>query len=133
MSLVRVVRAQLHRMGLDVIRYDAERSAELQRWQLFEERGIDLVLDVGANQGQYAGAMRRKGYHGRIVSFEPLASAYRELERRASAVPGWETRHFALGDTTRKVSSRAQPTRSKGEKYSHAYHALGRSRSFDPT
>ena len=45
MSLVRVVRAQLHRMGLDVIRYDAERSAELQRWQLFEERGIDLVLD----------------------------------------------------------------------------------------
>ena len=99
MSLVRLVRAQLHRMGLDVIRYDAEHSAELQRRQLFEERGIDLVLDVGANQGQYAGAMRRNGYHGRIVSFEPLASAYRELERRASAVPGWETRHFALGDT----------------------------------
>jgi FkbM family methyltransferase len=100
MSLVREVRAQLHKIGLDVIRYDAEHSTELQRKQLFEERGIDLVLDIGANQGQYAGSMRRNGYHGRIVSFEPLASAYRELERRASAVPGWETHHFALGDTT---------------------------------
>jgi hypothetical protein len=88
----------LHRMGLDIIRYDAEHSGELQRRQLFEERGIDLVLDVGANEGQYAGAMQRNGYDGRIVSFEPLASAHRE--RRASAVPGWETRKFALGDTT---------------------------------
>jgi FkbM family methyltransferase len=86
-------------MGLDVVRYDADHFAELQRRQLLEERGIDLVLDVGANEGQYAGAMRRNGYRGRIVSFEPLASAYGELERRAKAVPGWETRHFALGET----------------------------------
>ena len=87
-------------MGLDLIPYDADHFAQLRRLQLFKERGIDLVLDVGANEGQYAEAIRGNGYDGRIVSFEPLASAYSKLERRASAVPGWETHHFALGDTT---------------------------------
>src|SRR5947207_651199 len=100
MSLVRVVRAQLRRIGVDLVRYDADHFSELRRQQLLNERGIDLVLDVGANEGQYAETIRRNGYHGRVVSFEPLASAYCELERRASAVPGWETHHFALGDTT---------------------------------
>jgi FkbM family methyltransferase len=99
MSLVGVVRAQLRRIGVDVVRYDADHFAGPRRLQLLKERGIDLVLDVGANEGQYAEALRRNGYDGRIVSFEPLASAYSDLEHRASAVPRWETRNFALGDT----------------------------------
>jgi FkbM family methyltransferase len=99
MSLARVVRAPLRRLGVDLIRYDAEHVVGLQRRRLLEERGIDLVLDVGANEGQYAETIRRNGYEGRIVSFEPLASAYAELERRATAVPGWATHPFALGAT----------------------------------
>jgi FkbM family methyltransferase len=99
MFLIRIVRAALHGVGFDFVRYDADRFAELRRLPLLNARRIDLVLDVGANQGQYATELRRSGYRGRIVSFEPLASAYRELERRAAAAPEWETRNFALGET----------------------------------
>ena len=40
MSLARVVRAPLRRLGVDLIRYDAEHVVALQRRRLLEERGF---------------------------------------------------------------------------------------------
>ena len=45
----------------------------------FERRGIDLVLDVGANDGSYAADLREAGYRGAIVSFEPQSRAFEQL------------------------------------------------------
>lgn len=98
MALGRAVRAGLHKMGLDLILYDPDHVTEMRRQTLLKERGIDLLLDVGANDGHYAEVIRN-GYDGRIVSFEPLTSAYCDLERRASAIRGWETHQVALGAT----------------------------------
>ncbi|MEU0217078.1 FkbM family methyltransferase, partial [Streptomyces sp. NPDC006265] len=57
--------------------------------QLILRSRIDVVLDVGANRGQYAAMLRRFGYRGRIVSFEPLHEPLRTLRRRAAADPLW--------------------------------------------
>lgn len=61
--------------------------------------GIDLVLDVGANTGQYAGRLRTLGYRGRIVSIEPLTDAHRQLAEAAAGDPLWTVGpRVALGD-----------------------------------
>ena len=47
---------------------------------LITAHGVDLVIDVGANQGQYATKMRDLGYAGDMHSFEPLDCCIRQIE-----------------------------------------------------
>jgi FkbM family methyltransferase len=61
------------------------------------DRGIDTVLDVGANVGQFGELLRTKGYRGKIVSFEPISSEHRTLAAIAAADGNWQTNNFALG------------------------------------
>jgi len=50
---------------------------------------IDVLFDVGANQGQYAADVRVEGYKKKIVSFEPLPDAYALLAEKAKKDPDW--------------------------------------------
>jgi FkbM family methyltransferase len=65
--------------------YAAERSVA----GLLRQEQINLVVDVGANTGQFVGDLRQAGYKDRIVSFEPLASAHSILQTRAAADSNW--------------------------------------------
>ncbi len=63
-------------LGVDVRAYKPARSESARLAKLLAHHNIDLVLDVGANQGQYARYLRSIGYRGRIVCFEPLSDAF---------------------------------------------------------
>lgn len=65
---------------------------------LIKQHGIETVLDVGANVGQFARGLRDGGYRGRIISFEPQKIAFDALERARSADPHWTARQLALGE-----------------------------------
>jgi len=62
-------------------------------------RNVDLVVDVGANVGQYGKNLRKEGYAGWIVSFEPTSAAYETLASNAGRDKRWKILNIALGAT----------------------------------
>ena len=48
-------------------------SVESHVAMLCDNLGINCIFDVGAHYGEYALRMRKAGYTGRIVSFEPIS------------------------------------------------------------
>lgn len=70
---------------------------ELKMLSLFKQFNIDVVLDVGANIGQYAGYLRHMQYKGAIISFEPLNDAFAELQQKVEKDELWKCYNYALG------------------------------------
>lgn len=97
------IRTLIRGYGYDVIKYNYRSNPLARRIKLMSHYKIDLVFDVGANIGQYATHLRTLGYRGRVVSFEPLTSAYRLLVSLANKDPLWETVNIALGDQDGKT------------------------------
>ncbi|MCU1242322.1 MAG: FkbM family methyltransferase [Candidatus Acidoferrum typicum] len=92
-------RSTLRRIGFDLIRYNPQKTHEAALGRLLAVREIDTVLDIGANEGQYATMVRRAGFRGRIISFEPLAEAHSKLRQAAARDPLWTVApRMALGD-----------------------------------
>jgi FkbM family methyltransferase len=71
--------------------------------RLLQSYGVTLVLDVGANDGGYASAIRHLGYDNRIVSFEPTNDAYQRLREVAMTDPRWSTVKLAIGERDARV------------------------------
>jgi len=64
---------------------------------LFSFLNIDMVFDVGANEGQYGKLLRTQvGYCGPIVSVEPIPEVAAQLGRLAGSDPRWKTLNCAL-------------------------------------
>lgn len=98
MTMLHGLRRLARRIGVDVSRYP-EATAEYQADQLLAQHRVGLVLDVGANDGGYAAMLRRAGYRGRIVSFEPVQEPFRRLRERTADDPLWTAVPWAVGDT----------------------------------
>ena len=58
---------------------------------------IEIILDVGANAGQFAQSMRQIGYHGRIISFEPIPELFDRIQDAARRDSLWSVHNCALG------------------------------------
>lgn len=61
------------------------------------KRGIDVIIDVGANRGFYSQHLRECGFKGTILSFEPVEECFTELASRAEGDPLWRVFNCALG------------------------------------
>ena len=67
-------------------------------------RRIDVVLDVGANDGDFGREIRDEGYRGRIVSFEPNPAAYARLRTAIAGDPLWEAYQLGVGDVAGELT-----------------------------
>ena len=76
---------------------------------VFDCYGVNVVLDVGANKGQYGRALRRAGYRGHIVSFEPVAREFEQLRRQAAKDGNWSAHQIALGREDGQIEMNVVP------------------------
>jgi len=98
------IKRSFRSFGLEVHRYTPIISPAAQLVSSLRKFNIDLVFDVGANQGQFASEIRAHGYTGYILSFEPLSKAHAELLRVSNADARWEVfPQCALGDAEGEV------------------------------
>ena len=93
-----------YRAGFDVTR-DAFKHGFVHQ---MNQHGVDAVLDIGANVGQFGRLLRQAKFSGRIHSVEPLQSAYDELSATAASDGRWTTQRAAVsaepGTVTLNVS-----------------------------
>jgi FkbM family methyltransferase len=88
--------------------HEAWFNLDVQRQQLFRRLQVDLVIDVGANTGQFGTAIRRS-YSGEILSFEPSSATFGRLEETTAADPLWRISRCALGQETGQLELKLSP------------------------
>ena len=103
-AIKKLLNSTSNRFGFEVSRKRADPLAALG--QLIVELGTSVVVDVGANAGQYACSLRKNGYSGRIESFEPVSAPFAAAREAASSDALWTVHNFALGatDTTAQIN-----------------------------
>ena len=84
-------------VGLLVLENKPKNNESILLTNLVLSHHIDLILDVGANAGQSAIKFLKLGYTGRILSFEPILSAFNNLKKRSEKYGNWTPFQTAIG------------------------------------
>jgi FkbM family methyltransferase len=95
----RIAIESLKKLGIDVRR--SRKHPTLI--DFIENRGVKVVYDVGANVGQFGSGLRRRGYSGKIFSFEPVKSAFDALKSVSATDGSWNVLQCAIGSETGEV------------------------------
>ncbi len=86
---MRTLRRLARALGFELLPLRKAREPVRRLVNLFERWGVDLVVDGGANRGQYAALLRASGWRGPILSIEPIPELRDALARRAGSDPAW--------------------------------------------
>jgi len=85
MGLKKILRAAVNRMGFDVIRLNRSPRETLLG---LSRKNLAVVIDVGANQGQFARMITNFFPEAQIYCFEPLEGPFLELSTWAQTRQG---------------------------------------------
>jgi FkbM family methyltransferase len=99
--LARQANRLLRHCGAALVSYPS--PANRRRRVLMERYGVTVVVDIGANTGQYGQRLREHGYRNPIVSYEPLPDAYQLLLGRCARDALWQANNVAVSNTTDPV------------------------------
>lgn len=81
---------------IEIIKYPTDELA--RRIALINHHDINVIIDIGANIGQYGAEMRNLGFKGEIISFEPMKKAFDILEKIASKDINWKVYNYSIGE-----------------------------------
>lgn len=90
-KILRKLKSISKKSGFDIVRY-------ISVPDLLSLHGIDIVLDIGGNDGGYASSIRSEGWKREIVSFEPQPKTFQRMEDRFTRDQHWKGLNIGLGD-----------------------------------
>jgi len=90
--------------GLQISYFNPSNSEIALIDYLLSKYNIKTVVDVGANEGQFALKLLNKNYYkGKIISFEPVSSSFQQLLKNSQQASNWAVVQCAVGDSTGQV------------------------------
>ncbi len=85
------------RVGVFVRRWPMYGTAAAELGHLIGKLKVDCVVDVGAHRGGFGRLVRRLGFAGDIISFEPATNTFDALRRATWHDDRWTIHRLALG------------------------------------
>jgi FkbM family methyltransferase len=92
MKLKKRLKKALKSVGYDLVKLNGglgKGTMENELMKFINEVDTDLILDIGANRGQFGKAIINYGYKKNLLSFEPLSNMYKILESESEKHPNW--------------------------------------------
>ncbi|EAW32389.1 hypothetical protein GP2143_14076 [marine gamma proteobacterium HTCC2143] len=89
--------------GYELIKRKKHPSSNTHLINLINEYKIDLVIDAGANVGQFGKMLRAAGYKEEIHSFEPISTTFIKLMEAIQPDPNWQAYPCALGEALGEI------------------------------
>lgn len=105
------IRKMLQKVGYDIVKYhqayvvgkfDEENLQGEFPW--LKEYKFKTILDIGANEGQFADKMHALFPAAHIYSFEPIPEAFALLVKNFKDIPQVEGMNLALGDSSGEIN-----------------------------
>jgi FkbM family methyltransferase len=84
MKIQDLIKRVARKLSVDVKKYSERNIFQKRIVKFLSDLEVDLLIDVGANRGQFGSSMYEHGYRGTIVSFEPIPDAYDQLVQLAA-------------------------------------------------
>lgn len=99
-TLINFVQAFFRLFGLQLQYYNPSNSEIALIDFLLSKYEIKTILDVGANEGQFAlNLLNKNNYTGKIISFEPVSSSYNILLKNSKKTLNWTVVQSAVGNS----------------------------------
>lgn len=135
MRLKEIIRNISRIFGIEISKYRPENTEMAKLQKMLSYHSIDLILDVGANTGQFAKTLRSEGFKGKIISFEPLSDAHKMLLKQSKNDDDWTVApRMAIGNkeeiskiniSENSVSSSIKPMTIEHVEVAPASHYIG--------
>ena len=86
----KIIKNIFKKFGLEIKKYNPQDDFNFLITRCIKKFQIDCFWDVGANIGQTGELIRKHGYTGNILSFEPQEEAYKKLLKNSFNDPKWK-------------------------------------------
>jgi FkbM family methyltransferase len=97
------MRGRLLGLGISATRAQTSNNADAITLMLLKRSKANLVIDVGAHEGEFALSVMRASNELPVFSYEPLPDVFTRLSQTAKQFTRWKVHNLALGDKCSKA------------------------------